>query len=48
MRTLADSGKIIVDKMIGVYCGTETYHFDGVDVLPVMQFLKMLHGGEIF
>jgi len=48
MRALANSGKVIVDKMIGVYCGTETYHFDGIDVLPVVQFLKMLNDGKIF
>jgi predicted AAA+ superfamily ATPase len=48
MRSLAESEKVVVDKMIGVYCGADSYHFDGVEVLPVAQFLKSLNDGEIF
>ncbi len=48
MRSLKESNQIQVDKMIGVYLGQRTYHFDGVDVLPVEEFFKQLHSGEIF
>jgi hypothetical protein len=34
--------------MIGVYTGKRAYHFDGVDVLPVEDFLGRLHQGDIF
>lgn len=48
MKELASQGKIVVEKMIGVYCGKDSYHFDGVDVLPVSSFLKQLFEGKIF
>ncbi len=48
MRSLADSGKVVVDKMLGIYCGTTAYHYDGVDVMPANQFLEMLNNGKIF
>lgn len=48
MRSLNESDQIQVDKMIGVYMGKRTYHFDGVDVLPVDEFFKRLYGGDIF
>lgn len=48
MRGLKETGKVFVDKMIGVYCGSETYTFDDVDVLPLTEFLKKLHQGNIF
>ena len=28
--------------------GKRAYHFDGIDVLPLNDFLERLHGGEIF
>ena len=34
--------------MIGIYTGNRTYHFDGVDVLPVEEFLKRLFAGAVF
>ena len=37
-----------VDRMIGVYTGTRAYHFDGLDVLPVTDFLRQLHQGDVF
>ena len=40
--------KTIVDKMEGIYTGKRAYHFDGVDVLPLNDFLKRLYEGEIF
>lgn len=48
MRSLAETGKIKVEKMIGVYCGKERYHFDGLDVYPVEDFLSELFDGNIF
>lgn len=48
MRSLQTSDKIKVDRMIGVYTGQRTYHFNGVDVLPVEEFLKRLYQGNIF
>ena len=37
-----------VDKMFGVYTGKRTYHYDGINVLPVADFLKRLHEGDVF
>jgi len=48
MRSLAGSDRIHVDKMVGIYTGERAYQFDGVDVLPVKDFLEKLHEGEIF
>lgn len=48
MRSLQTSDKINVDRMIGVYTGQRTYHFNGLDVLPVEEFLKSLYQGNIF
>lgn len=48
MRSLAESKKVVVEKMIGVYCGRDTYHFNGVDVMPIMTFLNLLYKGLIF
>ena len=48
MRSLQASDKIKVDRMIGVYTGQRTYHFNGLDVLPVEEFLKRLYQGNVF
>ena len=48
MRSLDKSGRIHVDKMIGIYTGKRAYHFEGIDVLPVKDFLKRLHQGDVF
>ncbi len=48
IRSLSKSSRIHVDKMIGIYTGKRTYHFDGIDVLPVEEFLKRLHRGDVF
>lgn len=48
MRALAASGKVIVDKMFGIYGGETPYHFDGIDVLPATTFLHRLHKGEVY
>ena len=48
MRSLAASGSVTMQKMIGVYCGKTVYRFDGFDVLPVPEFLNRLFAGEVF
>ncbi len=48
MRHLAANPKIKVEKCIGVYRGSQTYAFEGVDVLPLRAFLSELHQGRIF
>ncbi|MBI4223973.1 MAG: hypothetical protein HY609_03490, partial [Deltaproteobacteria bacterium] len=48
MRSLAETGKIKVEKMIGVYCGKERYYFDDVEVYPVEDFLRELFDGKVF
>ena len=48
MRSLAKCGGVIVEQMIGVYCGPRSYQFDEVRVLPYADFIKALFAGEIF
>ena len=48
MRSLNDHKGIHVDRMIGVYSGTRVYHYEGIDVLPVKEFLEQLHNGQVF
>lgn len=48
IRDLHANPKIRVDKMIGIYTGKRIYHFDGFDILPINEFLRQLHAGEIF
>lgn len=48
MRSLAESGTLQVQKMFGVYRGTRRYHTNGVDILPVEDFFRALHAGEVF
>lgn len=48
MRSLKESGHLQVDRMIGIYTGSRSYNFDGLDVMPVMEFLHLLWDGKIF
>ena len=48
MRSLAETAGVNVERMIGVYCGSRTYQFDTVTVLPVIDFIKALFAGEIY
>jgi len=48
MRFLAESGKVKMKKMIGVYMGKEEYFFEGVEVVSIHTFLKSLHAGLIY
>ena len=48
LRSLSAAEGIQVDRMIGVYTGSREYHFDGLDVLPVGEFLRQLHAGKVF
>jgi len=40
MRSLVENTGIRVDRMIGVYCGTRSYFFDSVHVMPFGDFIK--------
>jgi uncharacterized protein len=48
MRSLASSGRVTVDRMAGIYTGSRSLHFDGLDVYPLEEFLARLHEGEFF
>lgn len=48
MRDLAAQQGVCVERMIGVYCGVQRYHFDGVEVMPAVEFFDELHSGNIF
>jgi uncharacterized protein len=48
IRDLRTLGGILVDRMIGVYTGDRSYHFDGFDVWSVEEFLSNLHQGTVF
>lgn len=48
MRDLAAQPGIRVERMIGVYTGEKSYHFDGLDVWPAGEFLARLHAGDVF
>lgn len=47
MRDLAQTPGIEVEACFGVYTGSRAYHFDGIDVLPVADFLTRLHNGTV-
>jgi predicted AAA+ superfamily ATPase len=48
LRSLSDNDRVTIDRMFGVYCGSRSYQFDEVTVLPVSRFLKALFSGEVF
>lgn len=48
IRSIKKDAPVHMDRMIGVYMGNRAYHYDGVDVLPVENFLRQLHRGEVF
>ncbi|MFA6033389.1 MAG: DUF4143 domain-containing protein [Myxococcota bacterium] len=48
MRDLKAAPAVDIERMFGVYTGDKSYHFDGLDVLPVAEFLKKLYAGEVF
>ena len=48
MRSLADNAGVTVERMFGVYCGSRTYQFDNITVLPYADFIKILFTGEVF
>ena len=48
LRSLEKFKEIRLKKRIGVYTGSRSYVFDGVEVLPVDAFLDSLHDGKIF
>ena len=48
IRSLDGEDNIVVDKMIGVYNGTQRYDFNKFQVMPVTDFLKDLYSGNIY
>ncbi len=48
LRSLSESSGVKVERMIGIYCGSRSYHFDDLQVWPVGEFVKALHAGEVF
>lgn len=48
MRSLADHAGVTVERMFGVYCGSRSYQFDNLTVLPFADFIRTLFAGEIF
>lgn len=49
MRSLAATPGLHVERLIGVYCGERSYHFENnVEIWPVVDFIKALFSGEIF
>jgi predicted AAA+ superfamily ATPase len=48
MRSLADHAGVTVERMFGVYCGSRSYQFDNLTVLPFADFIKALFAGKLF
>jgi uncharacterized protein len=48
LRDLRGQDGIKVDRCFGVYSGDRSYDIDGVQVMPVAEFLETLHAGGIF
>jgi len=48
LRSLLDNASLKVDRLIGVYCGSRSYHFDVLTVWPLEEFVKALLAGEVF
>jgi len=48
LRNLARQSGIEVDRLVAVYTGTRSYHFNDLDVLPVSEFIQSLYQGQIF
>ena len=43
-----DAAGVTVERMFGVYCGSRSYQFDNITVLPFADFIKTLFAGEVF
>jgi predicted AAA+ superfamily ATPase len=48
MLALKDSGKVRIERMLGVYLGETPYRFGQVEVLPLPDFLEALFAGRLF
>jgi predicted AAA+ superfamily ATPase len=48
LRDLARQEGVKVDRLVAVYTGTRAYHFEGLEVLPVSEFLQSVYQGKIF
>ena len=48
LKSIANDDRLKVTRRIGIYRGNRRYEFDGVEVLPVEDFLKELWEGKVF
>jgi predicted AAA+ superfamily ATPase len=48
LRSISEESETRLIKKIGVYTGDRSLYFDDMQVLPVQEFLRQLHAGEIF
>jgi hypothetical protein len=48
LRSLLDNPGLKVDRLIGVYCGSKSYRFDRLTVLPLKDFVAALQTGDVF
>jgi predicted AAA+ superfamily ATPase len=48
MRSLREENGVSVDKMVGIYLGSESLNRGDIEVLPYEVFLKRLYAGEVF
>jgi len=48
LKALLVSSGVTVERMFGVYCGSRSYKYDGIEVLPFSDFIKALHADKIF
>jgi len=48
LRSLIENPGLIIDRLIGVYCGSRIYEFDNLTVFPLEDFVTALFAGEIF
>ena len=48
LRRLIENPGLIIDRLVGVYCGSRIYEFDNLTVFPLEDFVTALFAGEIF
>ena len=48
LRAITSGPELKIDRLIGIYCGSRTYQFDNITVMPIADFITALFAGEIF
>jgi len=48
LRSLAANARVKAEKLIVVYTGERSYHFDPIEVMSANQFFTALHTGQIY